>query len=57
MTTRKKNTKALAEITQQIKAVNKWTINHVIRIGEFLHEASEICEHGEYQDWIKREFG
>jgi hypothetical protein len=52
----KKNT-GLAEISSKIKALEKNSIKNVIEIGRLLHEASEQCEHGEYQDWIKREFG
>lgn len=51
------NTHTLAQISQQIKALEKRTIQNVIAIGKLLHEASEKCEHGEWLPWLKAEFG
>jgi Protein of unknown function (DUF3102) len=50
--------KALAAISKKIHALEKNNLSNVLRIGGLLREASEqICGHGEYQDWLKREFG
>jgi Protein of unknown function (DUF3102) len=46
----------LDKIAKKIKAKEKGGIRSVIEIGRLLHEASEQCEHGEYMDWLKREF-
>ena len=55
----KNTTKALADISKSIKLLEKRGIAAVIETGRLLHEVAEqhLCEHGEYQDWIKREFG
>jgi len=49
----------LARITKEIKAFEQRSIDSIVEIGKLLHEAAqpEICSHGEYQDWLKREFG
>jgi hypothetical protein len=60
-----KNTRTLAQIVQKIKALEKSnagfekrTIGQVIEIGGLLEEASEsgLILHGEYMDWIEKEF-
>jgi hypothetical protein len=51
------STQTLAQISQQIKALEKNNIQNVIKIGQLLHEASEQIKHGEYMAWIKTEFG
>jgi hypothetical protein len=50
------NTRTLPQIAKAIKVLEKKSIQNVVEIGELLHEASELCEHGEYMNWIKREF-
>jgi hypothetical protein len=47
----------LAQISQQIRALEKRTISNVVEIGKLLEEASELCEHGEYMKWLADEFG
>jgi Protein of unknown function (DUF3102) len=51
------NTKALAHISQQIKALEKKSIQNVVEIGRLLHEAEQQCDHGKYMKWLKCEFG
>jgi hypothetical protein len=46
----------LAQITVQIRAFEKHTITNIVEIGRLLEEASELCEHGEYMDWLDHEF-
>lgn len=49
----------LEKIAKEIRELEKRNlISAVIWIGERLYFADkELCGHGEYQDWIKREFG
>src|SRR6266850_2274986 len=54
---KKPNSRTLAQISKKIKALERNTIQNVVETGKLLHEASEKCEHGEYQAWIEREFG
>lgn len=53
----KRSNTRLVKIAKEIKALEKRTIEDVVDIGELLQEASEQCEHGEYQDWLKLNFG
>jgi hypothetical protein len=46
----------LKSISRQIKALEKSTVNNVVKIGGLLNEAYETLEHGEYQEWLSREF-
>jgi Protein of unknown function (DUF3102) len=47
----------LAQISIQIKALEKITVNTIAEIGGLLERASELCKHGEYMAWLKAEFG
>lgn len=51
-----KNSIPLQKISVQIRKFEKNTIDSVVAIGRLLREAKEQCEHGEYQEWLKREF-
>jgi hypothetical protein len=52
------NRQSLPQIAKAIKTIEKKKlISGAIEIGKLLCEASEQCEHGEYMDWIKAEFG
>jgi hypothetical protein len=46
----------LAAISAKILKFEQSTILNVIEIGRLLREARELCEHGEYQEWIERAF-
>ena len=52
-----KNQQPLIEIANKIRKFERSTISNAVETGRLLHEASEICEHGEYQAWIDCEFG
>ena len=56
MTAAKTNTR-LPEIAKAIKTLEKKTIQNAVEIGKLLHEAYEQCEHGEFMDWLKSNFG
>jgi hypothetical protein len=57
MARRVKTNNPLIEIANKIRKFERSTISNAVETGRLLHEASEICEHGEYQAWIDREFG
>jgi hypothetical protein len=46
----------LQQISAKIRTFERSTIGNVVAIGRLLHEAREQCEHGEYQEWLNREF-
>jgi hypothetical protein len=51
-------TRALAKLASEIKTFEKNSVSNVVEIGRRLHDASEILKpHGEYQEWLKGEFG
>jgi hypothetical protein len=50
------NASPLHQISAQIRKFEKNTIGNVVAIGGLLREAKEQCQHGEYQDWLQREF-
>lgn len=43
-------------IRKEIEAGDEAGIEHYRRAGEMLLEAKEQCEHGEWMDWIERNF-
>jgi Protein of unknown function (DUF3102) len=47
----------LEQISQQIKALDKKTIQNTVEIGRLLFEAEQQCSHGEYMKWLRSEFG
>jgi hypothetical protein len=51
------NTRTLPQIAKAIKALEKKTIQNVVEIGKLLEEASKKCDHGQYREWLKTEFG
>lgn len=50
------DTQTLAQISTKIKGLEQNSIRNVIEIGRLLHEASDLCKHGEYLAWLKAEF-
>jgi Protein of unknown function (DUF3102) len=54
---KQKNTANLELICTKIKALEKKTIANVIEIGGLLEQASEQCEHGEFENWLEANFG
>jgi hypothetical protein len=46
----------LATIAGQIRALEKDIISNVIETGRLIDEANQLCQHGEYLDWLKAEF-
>lgn len=57
MAAESKNAVGLGTITMQIKALEKKNLANVIEIGCLLEQASEQCEHGQYEDWLEANFG
>jgi hypothetical protein len=51
------NTRTLAQISTRIKALEKRTLQNVVETGKLLEEAADKCEHGQYREWLKTEFG
>lgn len=48
--------KTLANIAGEIHGLERQNIVNVIRIGRLLREAQKCCPHGEWGEWIAREF-
>jgi hypothetical protein len=53
---KQKNTASLELISTKIKALEKKSIANVIAIGGLLEQASEQCEHGDYEGWLLNNF-
>jgi hypothetical protein len=51
------NNNRLPQIAKAIKTLEKRNISNCVEIGKLLDEAANQCEHGEYMNWLKREFG
>lgn len=45
----------LAQHAEAIRALGRRTVESVIAIGRELTEAREICPHGKWRSWLKRE--
>lgn len=46
----------LKSIEQQIKGLNRHTGELVMKLGEFLIEAKELCLHGQWENWLSHHF-
>jgi hypothetical protein len=53
----KKRESVLAENAEAIRKLRKRAIGDVIEIGRRLTEMKEICGHGNWMPWLRREFG
>jgi hypothetical protein len=51
------NSRTLPQIAKAIKALEKKDIRSAIEKGKLLEEASKKCDHGQYMEWLKTEFG
>jgi hypothetical protein len=47
----------LAQIADQIRALEKRTVHTIIETGKWLEEAAEQCDHGTFMKWVATEFG
>jgi Protein of unknown function (DUF3102) len=63
-TTSKTNTRTLPQIAKAIKAEEKknianekHSVANTIKIGGMLEEANEQCDHGQWGNWLKKNFG
>src|SRR5438093_5786420 len=47
----------LAQNAHEIKKLGKRMIDDLIKIGKLLVESKNVCRHGNWEQWLKNEFG
>jgi hypothetical protein len=53
-----KNDRRIAEITQQIRKIERQSVANVVKTGALLTEVmDDLLDPGEFQAWVEREFG
>jgi hypothetical protein len=46
----------LIEIGNEVKGLTRNTGESVVKLGCYLIEAKELCQHGDWEDWLKQYF-
>ena len=52
-----KNDRRLEALAGKIRGAEKQSVANIILIGGWVKKAQELCEHGEYQNWLRENFG
>src|SRR5258706_6303093 len=47
----------LAQNAYEIRQLGKRMIDDIIKIGRLLIESKNVCGHGNWEQWLKKEFG
>ena len=46
----------LSRLAKKIKTLEKDSVRSAVEIGGLLEQAAAACDHGDFQDWVAREF-